>query len=53
MKNTVQDQNGSRVVAEKADKRFYYIGMLILTSISISTIILVLVFLSNTLEKYF
>lgn len=52
MKNAVQERYKFQVLAEKADKRFFYIGAFIFSAVSVSTLILVVLLLSNTLDKY-
>ncbi|MFV8352198.1 hypothetical protein [Flavobacterium sp. XS2P14] len=52
MKNEVQQRYKFQVLAKKADKRFFYIGAFILSSVSVSTVILIALLLSNTLDKY-
>ncbi|MFV8379404.1 hypothetical protein [Flavobacterium sp. LB3R33] len=50
MKNAVQERYKFQVLAEKADKRFFYIGAFIFSAVSVSTVILVVLLLSNTLD---
>lgn len=50
MKNAVQERYKFQVLAGKADKIFFYIGAFIFSAVSVSTVILVILLLSNTLD---
>ena len=52
MKNTAHERYKFKILTEKADKIFFYIGAFILSVVSVSTVILVVLILSNTLVKY-